>query len=207
MQLLPHYFTLRSWIIRFDNIGQGKQLLLGIDSFSLVLLHVVKTNVSDPACPVNQFAARRWQQFLTLLHLDVAASWLKRVLNHLAAHTCYITAGITPRKDIQTASGFLDIKMTLSAKARMAAMPNPGFSCPFRWESAVAGCTLTADRLAAAGLVDSPACRFCRLAKESVKHIAFERTALPPDPQRPWSQFFSGPNFALLLALWSFLSL
>ena len=51
--------------------------------------------------------------------------------------------------------------LPVSAKKKLAKIPNEGFSFLFHWESAITGCTLTADRLAAAGLVDSSHCRFC----------------------------------------------
>ena len=76
-----------------------------------------------------------------------------------------------PRKDVSMAKGFLDLTLTLSAKKKLARIPNEGFSFLFHWESAITGCTLTADRLAAAGLVDSAQCRFCDTTKESLPHF------------------------------------
>lgn len=86
-----------------------------------------------------------------------------------------------PRKDIQKATGFLDLALTLSAKKKLGAISNPGFSFLCHWESALTGCTLTADRLAAAALIDSPACRFCGGAKESLEHFVHDCTGLPVD--------------------------
>ena len=82
-----------------------------------------------------------------------------------------VTACHMPRKDIQPPSGFVDLTLTLSAKARIARAPNPGFSFLFHWESAITGCTVTADRLAAAGLAASAQCRFCAAEKESTHHF------------------------------------
>ena len=96
------------------------------------------------------------------------------------------------------AKGFLDLTLTLSAKKKLARIPNEGFSFLFHWESAITGCTLTADRLAAAGLVDSAQCRFCDTTKESLPHFADECPKLPPELARPSTQYYFGPNFALL---------
>lgn len=72
---------------------------------------------------------------------------LKCILKSLAANKCYQTACLMPRKDIRKAAGFLDISLTLSAKKKIAKISNPRFSILFHWESAVTGCTVTADRL------------------------------------------------------------
>ena len=103
-----------------------------------------------------------------------------------------------PRKDIQKATGFLDLPMTLSAKRKIAAIPNPGFSFLFFWESALTGCTLTADRLAASGIVESAACRFCGSEKESTQHFVQGCSGLPPDLHQPASAYYFGPNFTIL---------
>ena len=66
--------------------------------------------------------------------LDFSVSDLKCLLKSFAAHKCYQTACLMPRKDISTAVGFLDTAMTLSAKKRLAAIPHDGFSFLFFWE-------------------------------------------------------------------------
>lgn len=58
--------------------------------------------------------------------LDFSVKDLKCILKCLAANKCYQTACLMPRKDIQKATGFLDLSLTLSAKKRIAAVPNPG---------------------------------------------------------------------------------
>ena len=130
--------------------------------------------------------------------LDFSVPDLKCLLKSLAANKCYHTACLMPRKDISTAVGFLDTTMTLSAKKRLAAIPHDGFSFLFFWESAVTGCTLTADRLAAAGLVGQANCRFCTAPKESVSHFAYECDSLPESVRQPSTNFFFGPNFCTL---------
>lgn len=60
--------------------------------------------------------------------------------------------------------------------------PNPGFPFSFHWESAITGCTMTNDRLAAAELQDTATCRFC-------EHRSSRNRTLP---------FSFGPNFAML---------
>ena len=103
-----------------------------------------------------------------------------------------------PRKDVRTAVGFLDLNMTLSAKKRLAKVPNLGFSFLFHWESALTGCTPTADRTFAAGLVDKPNCRFCDAPKESMQHFVDECLQLPTEIAQPFSTTNFGPNFEIL---------
>ena len=130
--------------------------------------------------------------------LDFATKDLKCLLKSLAANKCYATACLMPRKDLHTAVGFLDLPMTLSAKRKIAGVPNTGFSFLYHWESAVTGCTLTADRLAASGLIEDPACRFCHSGKESLHHFVHECSGLPHDLQQPGTTRFFGPNFSML---------
>lgn len=59
--------------------------------------------------------------------LDFSAKDLKCILKSLAAHKCYLTACQTPRKDIQTAVGFLDLAMTLLLKRNLPAFQIRGF--------------------------------------------------------------------------------
>ena len=103
-----------------------------------------------------------------------------------------------PRKDVRQASGFLDLTMTLSAKKKIAKVPNHGFSFLFHWESALTGCTPTADRTFAAGLVEKPNCRFCDAPKESLQHFVDECTQLPDEIAQPFSTTNFGPNFEIL---------
>ena len=130
--------------------------------------------------------------------LEFSAADLKCILKSLAAHKCYSVACLMPRKDIHKALGFLDLGLTLSARKKLAAIPNNKFSFLFHWESAITGCALTADRLAAAGLVDSSMCRFCHSSKESMHHFVEECQSLPADLKQPTSLFSLGPNFDLL---------
>ena len=137
---------------------------------------------------------------ISLLHapevsfLDFSLTDLKCILKSVAANKCYTTASVMPRKDLHQAQGFLDLHLTLSAKKKMLAIPNDKFSFLFHWESAVTGCTLTADRLAASGIIESASCRFCGAAKESVE----ECTGSTADLCQPSTSFFFGPNFAQL---------
>ena len=130
--------------------------------------------------------------------LEFSLTDLKRILKSVAAHKCYSITSLMPRKDIHKAQGFLDLSLTLSAKKKMLSIPNEKFSFSFHWESAVTGCTLTADRLAASGLIESAQRRFCGAAKESASHFVEECTALPADLLQPSTCFFFGPNFAQL---------
>ena len=154
-QLLQDQLTAQAWMTQFS---QARQILdiLWTDSFEITAFDSAAVNF-----------------------LDCSAPDLKCVLKNLAANKCYITASLMPRKGIHAAVGFLDLSLTLSAKKKLANVPNPGFSFLFHWESALIGCTLTADRLAAAGLVDKPNCRFCDAPKESLQHFVDECPSLP----------------------------
>ena len=152
----------------------------------------------------DQLTAQAWMTQFSVFgsapvhFLDFSVKDLKCVLKSLAANKCYQTACLMPRKDIYTASGFLDLAWTLSAKKKLASVPNDGFSFLFHWESALVGRTLTADRLAAAGLVDRPHCRFCDAPKESIQHFVDECDHLPADLRQPSTAFSMGPNFPML---------
>ena len=128
--------------------------------------------------------------------LEFSLADLKCILTSLAANKCYQTACLMPRKDISKAIGFLDLSVTLSAKRKISKIFNPGFSILFHWESAIAGCTTTADRLAASGLTDDHKCRFCGRDKESLPHFVHTCDQLPEDLIQPSTQFFLGPNFS-----------
>ena len=130
--------------------------------------------------------------------LDFSVTDLKCILKSLAANRCYHTACQMPRKDIQKAAGFLDLSLTLSAKKKLARIPNEGFSFLCYWESALTGCTLTGDRLAAAGLIDNAKCRFCGSEKEDIRHLVEECTGLPAELAQPSASPFFGPNFPTL---------
>lgn len=130
--------------------------------------------------------------------LDFSARDLKCILTSLAANKCYHTACLMPRKDIQKAVGFLDRAMALSAKRKLAGIPNVGYSFLCHWESALIGCTLTADRLAASGMIDSSLCRLCNAEKESLQHFVQGCPGLTGDMQQPKSTHFFGPNFLML---------
>ena len=130
--------------------------------------------------------------------LDFSVKDLKCLLSSLAANKCYQTGCQMPRKDIHKATGFLDLAMTLSAKKRIGRIPNPGYSFLCHWESALTGCTLTADRLSAAELIASSECRFCQEGKESLEHFVQDCGGLPADLRQPDSKFYFGPNFHAL---------
>lgn len=74
--------------------------------------------------------------------LEFSLMDLKCILKSLAANKCYHIASLMPRKDIHKAAGFLDLRVTLSAKKKIAHIENPGFSFLFHWESALGSCWL-----------------------------------------------------------------
>lgn len=130
--------------------------------------------------------------------VGIAQKDLRYLLQQLAAHGCYVTAGRTHRKDFKLPVGFLDLKLTRSALKVIDKIPNEPFSMRLHWESAITGCTITNDRLAASKLVESNLCRFCNEEKESLAHFAFERCGLPSSLSRPTARHDHGPNFHML---------
>ena len=133
--------------------------------------------------------------------LDFSAKDLKCLLKSLAANKCCSTACLMPQKDLHTAVGFLDLPLTLSAKRKIAGVPNPGFSFLYHWESALTGCILTADRLAASGLIENSTCRFCGGGKESLQHFVYECHGLPrncSNLEQPISLGLTSPCWELL---------
>lgn len=110
---------------------------------------------------------------------------LRYLLQQLAADGCYVTAGRTPHKDFKVPVGFLDLRLTRSALKAIDKIPNEPFSLRLHWESAITGCTITNDRLAASKLVDSHLCRFYNAEKESLAPFAFECSGLPSCLSRP----------------------
>ena len=122
---------------------------------------------------------------------------LKQPLVHIARQYAYEAAGASNRKDLSPPQGLLDFHATTRFLAK------PTFETP-KWptaahhcESALVGCTLTRDRLSAAGWVPSAECRFCGKAKESLPHLVFDCTEYHKLTSKPVLHDL-GANFALL---------
>ena len=118
-------------------------------------------------------------------------------LNHIARQRAYQNADITTRKDFFTPQGLLDFHTTTKfLKKPTFQTPGPP-SAQVRAESTIVGCTLTKDRLFAAGWCSTHQCRFCGTCKESLFHlvhecIAYHNAASPPCLHE------LGSNFALV---------
>lgn len=92
-------------------------------------------------------------------------------LKQIAAQCAYENAALHARKDFFRPKGLIDVT------ASTVFLRKPTFKTPcfppaeVHFESVIVGCTLTRDRLHAAGLVSSPNCRFCDSTK-SPSHCA-----------------------------------
>lgn len=125
--------------------------------------------------------------------LDVSPKDLRGMLHALGRQFCYENTNFNSRKDVKKPSGLVDLRLSLAYKfASRKHQPPKEVLCHF--DAQIVGCTITNDRRAAAGFIDSPACRFCMQTKESLLHIVNECTAAPsfitslPDHEL-------GPNF------------
>lgn len=100
---------------------------------------------------------------------DVAAS-----LKQIARQATYELAGSSARKDFVKPGGLLDFHAS-TLFLRKPTFHTPVFptSCVHA-ESAIVGCTLTRDRLYAAGWCSSNQCRFCHAQQETLRHLVYE---------------------------------
>ena len=126
--------------------------------------------------------------------LEVGVRDIRRLLQSLAVQYCYERSADQKRKDLIRPKGFLDPFLSKTFYRMYKQLPNDLNLLPY-YESQLVGCTLTNDRLAAANLVESNLCRFCKLSPESMPHWIFECNALPM-PQPPQHEL--GDNFPML---------
>ena len=118
-------------------------------------------------------------------------------LQEIVCQCAYTRATSTTRKDFSPPTGLLDLHAsTMFARKPTFATPE-GPSSTIRFESVIVGCTLTRDRLAAAGWCDSNTCRFCGQTKESLYHLVHECSAYHNAASPPVLHEL-GPNFSLL---------
>ena len=121
-------------------------------------------------------------------------SVLKGVLKRLARHACYCRAADINRKDIFHPQGILDFDLTATFWRRSKLSFEDGLSATTHFESQMVGCTLTRDRLCAAGLIESNLCRFCSSTKESLPHLIFDCPSLKQQ-LKPLVHHELGANF------------
>ena len=122
---------------------------------------------------------------------------LKPLLMQLARQAAYQCVDHRSRKDFAQPGGLLDLTATTKLLQSDTTYRGPVITPARRFHSVVVGCTLTNDRLFAAGWVDSPQCRFCSSAKECMTHLVYECTVLHELLGKPVLHEL-GRNFALL---------
>ena len=129
-----------------------EELCIQLDSSLRLRFH------SSPPVPINQLSST-----------DLAVG-----LRHIARQVAYQNANITTRKDFFAPKGLLD-HHTSTRFLRKTTFQTPGPpSAQVRAESTIVGCTLTKDRLFAAGWSSTNVCRFCGNTKESLAHLVYE---------------------------------
>ena len=96
---------------------------------------------------------------------------LSKALQNIARHACYCSIDPKSRKDFAKPTGVFDFHQT-TRLLRQITKPQPHeHELEFRLENILVGCTLTNDRLAASGWVNSSLCRFCGTNKECMNHL------------------------------------
>ena len=103
--------------------------------------------------------------------LDLPTSQLRKLLQQLARHVCYIRGCERKRKDTNTPKGILDFDLTCTFWKKSKLKFDEGLPATHCFESLVVGCSITNDRLCAAGLTQTDRCRFCQQEQENLPHL------------------------------------
>ena len=96
---------------------------------------------------------------------------LRIPLQHLARRVCYVRGCEKKRKDTHTPKGIIDFDLTATMWKKTKLTFADGLPPKTLFESYVVGCTLTRDRLFAAQLEQTSACRFCHKGQETLPHL------------------------------------
>ena len=118
-------------------------------------------------------------------------------LKHIAAQCAYENAALHPCKDFFKPKGLVDIPTSTVFLRKPTFQTSQFPPAEVHYESVIVGCTLTRDRLHAAGLANSPNCRFCDRTKESLHHLVHSCADYHHLAGRPCLHEL-GENFALL---------
>ena len=110
--------------------------------------------------------------------LDVTPKDLRGMLHALGRQYCYESTNYNSRKDVRKPTGLVDHRLSLAFKMCPPKHINPK-EMMRHFDAQLVGCTITNDRRAAAGFIDSAACRFCLQTKESLLNIVKECPAAP----------------------------
>ena len=102
---------------------------------------------------------------------ELSARDLAPVLKQFAVQIHYDHTANLNRKDFFKPQGFVDVFHSKLFATKYCAIS--GSEPPLRthFEAQLVGCTITNDRRFAAKSAESPSCRFCKTAKESLVHI------------------------------------
>lgn len=111
----------------------------------------------------------------------------KPILQLLCRQACYAQASLQSRKEFRAPAGVIDpFLSTIFLRRSQLQVPGEVPAHAF-FTAQLVGCVLTNDRLAAANLIESPLCRFCKQEKESVPHLLRDC---------PWVQLCCPPPIA-----------
>lgn len=125
--------------------------------------------------------------------LDVSPKDIRGMLHALGRQYCYESVNFNSRKDVKKPTGLVDYSLSTIFK-HAASKDLAQKSLIPHFDAQIVGCTITNDRRAAAGFVDSAACRFCLQTKESLLHIIKDCPAAPSFVTG-LEQHELGPNF------------
>ena len=125
--------------------------------------------------------------------LDISPKDLKGLLHTLGRQYCYEHVNYNSRKDVKKPSGLLDFGLSTAFKGGTNSS-GPHKTLVAHFDAQIVGCTITNDRRAAAGFIDSAACRYCQNTKESLLHIVRDCPAAP-DFIACLQNHELGPNF------------
>ena len=102
---------------------------------------------------------------------DLSPKSITKALQNIVRNSCYSSVDHHARKDFCKPEGVFDFQQT----SFLLKTKHPRFQLTpervLRLENILVGCTLTNDRLAASGWVNSATCRFCGQEKESLPHL------------------------------------
>ena len=96
---------------------------------------------------------------------------VKPLLQQLAVQTCYTWANSKTRKDFQRPTGVLDTDWSFRFRSKYRDHWTDDVLTNSIFDSVIVGCTLTLDRIKAAGREDKDSCRLCGLARETLAHV------------------------------------
>ena len=175
-----------SFVSKFQNLfataNQGKHSLIAHFREALLVFHCSLL----PDCAIGIGSSK-------FSILDVSPKDLRGMLHALGRQFCYEHTNYNSRKDVRKPTGLVDLRLSLAYKQ---ALPKrvPAHEMVCHFDAQIVGCTITNDRRAAAGFIDSPACRFCLQTKESLLHIV-QGCPAAPSFVACLSDHELGPNF------------